>query len=700
MSFPKRKKPHDADEHVTQKAPVRRATRRHPGPESANAEDLGHELRSGRARGSSDGGVMEAETQLHRSKSAAKASKSTGENKSTSGRPTRYTRHAVQATKDGPFVEATNEKENKRPASRDGHALTIGDAPTPRRLNDAPPDASRPRSSRLHQSPSQASRQPSKKSAPQRPTPAATGSGVASTTPVQVPTTKMKTPKRSVQKSNRPPPPTPKSDRNIDRVVFGNISFRSWYPSYYGKEVLGDVSGNAGSKDNLHHGHGSKKDRETSGGKMGKIGGGKREPQILEQLYVCPVCFKYSKEMGPWWEHVRCCEAVGYVPGTKVYTHPGGKGGLEQLGHRARSKGKRRSDEAQSQLGDGEAPNDEGEWSVWEIDGEKEGLFCQNLSLFAKLFLDNKSVFFDVSGFYYFLLVYTPPAGSRKPDPSLLNDEISSPSLGHHELPILDQVMSFPNTSPSQPHLNHETPAPSHPPQVSQTRPQIVGFFSKEKMSWDNNNLACILIFPPWQRKGLGSLLMGVSYEISRREGVLGGPEKPISELGRKGYRRFWAGEMARWVLGIDVPEAAERQGEERKSGRRIRGKEQEDKEKSKEAVIDVEECSRATWISAEDCLATFRDMGLIEEAGLGPAKDAHVEVRETATDGEGDGDQDGETVTEEKREVKLVPRVRIDKEKLREWIREQGIDMSRACDPEGFVDGYAVRVEDEMEED
>jgi histone acetyltransferase HTATIP len=55
---------------------------------------------------------------------------------------------------------------------------------------------------------------------------------------------------------------------------------------------------------------------------------------------------------------------------------------------------------------------------------------------------------------------------------------------------------------------------------------QVVGFFSKEKMSWDNNNLACILVFPPWQKQGLGQILMGASYEMSKREGRLGGPEK------------------------------------------------------------------------------------------------------------------------------------------------------------------------------
>ena len=106
-------------------------------------------------------------------------------------------------------------------------------------------------------------------------------------------------------------------------------------------------------------------------------------------------------------------------------------------------------------------------------------LFCQNLSLFAKLFLENKSVCYDLTSFNYYLLVYTAPTTA------------------------------------------------SSPPREDQTNPQqVIGFFSKEKMSWDNNNLACILVFPPWQKKGLGKILMGVSYELSRREGRIGGPEK------------------------------------------------------------------------------------------------------------------------------------------------------------------------------
>lgn len=55
---------------------------------------------------------------------------------------------------------------------------------------------------------------------------------------------------------------------------------------------------------------------------------------------------------------------------------------------------------------------------------------------------------------------------------------------------------------------------------------QVVGFFSKEKLSWDNNNLACICVFPPWQKQGLAQVLIAASYELGRKDGRMGGPEK------------------------------------------------------------------------------------------------------------------------------------------------------------------------------
>ncbi|KXX76589.1 Males-absent on the first protein [Madurella mycetomatis] len=405
-----------------------------------------------------------------------------------------------------------------------------------------------------------------------------------------------------------------RSDRNIDKVMLGNICFRAWYPSYYGKEVLGDIPGNStkGGQDGKINGAATHEAKDDNANAAQTHGRRERDnPPMLERLHVCPCCFKYSKELVAWLEHVRMCERRGFVPGEKIYVHPKGRRTVLVPSGPAPKQGRGKRGNASQKMVE-QVVQDEGEWSIWEVDGETDVLFCQNLSLFAKLFLDNKSVFFDVTGFNYFLLVYTPPAGPTDP-----NADVA---------------------------------------EMVRPRSQIVGFFSKEKMSWDNNNLACILIFPPWQRKGLGALLMGVSYEISRREGLLGGPEKPISDLGKRGYKRFWAGEVARWILSLDLHESAG------------------------ETIVDIGECSRATWIAAEDCLLVLREMGVAEDAGMGPP-------RVQAPEAEENNNGTTEPVKEE-----AVQRVRISQQAVRAWVAANKITLERACDPDGFVEGYAMK--------
>lgn len=237
---------------------------------------------------------------------------------------------------------------------------------------------------------------------------------VGTTKPITIPTSGLQSqPKPAPRLDHSPSSVSPKnpkgtkpsSDRNIDKVVLGDICFRAWYPSFYGKEVLGDhhhhhPSTSSASAHHLPHNQPHNgNSNQSAGGKSD--GGGKGHaarhrdpPPMLDRLCVCPCCFKYSKELVTWWEHVRICEARAHIPGRKIYTHPkgsrtvlvpapgGGPGGATSKS--AKGGGGKKGGVAAKMVE--EVVHDRGEWSIWEVDGEKDVVrFVSSLLFYPRL---------------------------------------------------------------------------------------------------------------------------------------------------------------------------------------------------------------------------------------------------------------------------------------------------------------------------
>ncbi|KAI1917431.1 SAS complex subunit [Ophidiomyces ophidiicola] len=295
-----------------------------------------------------------------------------------------------------------------------------------------------------------------------------------------------------------------------------------------------------------------------------------------ETLYVCSWCFRYTCDRTAYVGHMRFCQLRASPPGTQIYF-------------------------------------DEG-YSVWEVDGEDHMLFAQNLSLFAKLFLDQKSVCFDVAGFLFYLLVYVDPADSGS----------------YH----------------------------------------ILGYFSKEKMSWDANNLACILIFPPYQHQKLGQFLMGISYHLStwewqRGTGSIGGPERPLSAMGEKSYIRFWEERLARYFLKNLSPDGGKKSAGPSRARRGRKTKPQEE--------MSLQELGEATGMLVEDVVTAIKSMEIATEE-MPKKKRKRASKRD---------DEDAE----EENSVAVIK-----KSSVFEWAKSRDIGLQDPINEKGFRGKWAQR--------
>ena len=83
------------------------------------------------------------------------------------------------------------------------------------------------------------------------------------------------------------------------------------------------------------------------------------------KLWLCEYCLKYMKFERTYVKHLAEC-SWRQPPGKEIYR--------------------------------------KGKISVFEVDGKDHKIYCQNLCLLAKLFLDHKTLFFDVEPFWFYVL--------------------------------------------------------------------------------------------------------------------------------------------------------------------------------------------------------------------------------------------------------------------------------------------------------
>ena len=386
-----------------------------------------------------------------------------------------------------------------------------------------------------------------------------------------------------------------KLERNIDKVVLGDMLFDTWYYSPYPENVVP-----------LKPAHDARNGTMPNG--ISHING----LVMLGRLYVCPLCFRYTTRESDYAQHLlhhqeqqRQGMNVLPVPATafKVYEWDG--------------------------------------YAVWEVDGEKEKLYCQNLSLFGKLFLEQKSVFFDTGSFKYYVLTHTPV----EPSPT-------SRARGRKRSVFVFDESLF------------------------QTK--VLGFFSKENMSWDSNNLACILVFPPFQHRQLGQLLMAISYKLSGWEwegGIIGGPEKPLSDMGRKSYLRFWSERVARFFMG--QAEDADQH--------RVFQKARKPKNGHAKEEMTIKEIGDRTGMLAEDVVAALNEMGICE---------AKPRKRQKKNSDEVNG------VTVQLQEESLLATMEVRRAAVLAWAEANSIDIVSAVKEEGFLGEWALSEVDDEDED
>ena len=244
---------------------------------------------------------------------------------------------------------------------------------------------------------------------------------------------------------------------------------------------------------------------------------------------------------------------------------------------------------------------------------EECGPACQRFSIFAKHFLDHKEAFLDVESFDYFLLYQLGPTApeaarlrardeARRAAPARALSLSSSASSTYAWSDDTDDAA----TASGSDH-DAEDPCGTFEDGMEAVGPpraqlHFAGFFSRDRQPQCLANLACIAVLPPYQSLGYGGLLVQLSYEVGRREGRWGSPERPITRQGRAAYTAAWCRMVSTAIVGhASGPPAAG----------------------APPAVPSITGLAQELGMLPSDVLATLLFLGALREEAVTPAEGA-----------------------------------------------------------------------------
>ena len=163
--------------------------------------------------------------------------------------------------------------------------------------------------------------------------------------------------------------------------------------------------------------------------------------------------------------------------------------------------------------------------SIFEIESQNDRLYCQSLYLLSKLFIEKSSLNYNVDNTTFYTLCLYDKTGAH-----------------------------------------------------------FVGAFARPTNWMGNIIVSEIFVLPPYQKQGYSQIMLSCAYELAHRAYVIGGPERPLNDLGSLAFQKYFRIALIQLFISL------------------------------KSSVYTVHDISLRTSICENDVINTLENMKILDE--------------------------------------------------------------------------------------